>query len=680
MKKSILGCLVVLAATLSSFSGEDNSSRDWVTKNFVKGQLPPFSFTYGGKESRTFIQSWEFRKETLPVSSPDQSQFLFTWRDPKTGLLVKCTVTAFSDYPVVEWVVRFSNRSKNNTPVLEMVKAVDHTFRYAKEGPVILHHSLGSNMARSDFQSFSDELAIGKNIYMTPIRGRSSHTTAFPFFNIEMPGGQGVLAAIGWTGKWFADVRHSSPTGCNLTAGMERMKLVLYPGEEIRTPLICLLLWQGEDRMTGHNQFRQFVLRHHSRMIDGKFAELPLANTLAMGGPEPCNLYNCSTENWCLACIERYKQFDLVPEVLWMDAGWHTGCGEWWENAGNWTVNTDILPRGLKPVSDAVHKAGARFLLWIEPERIVEGTQFSNLDPSFMIRIPDSIKNPEVGSFIPNMYLFNLGNPEACKWLIDYMSGLIRDNGVDYYRQDMNFDPYPYWVYNDKPNRIGVSEIRYIEGLYAYWDGLLENFPRLMIDNCAGGGRRLDLETTSRSSPLWTTDYEVGEPNGYQCHNYGLNFYLPLHGIINLIPQNYEFRSVLSSALATSFNLDNSKYPLSDYQRVYADFKRLRPYFYGDYYPLTPGDNITSDSIWMAYQMNRPDQGDGIILAFRRPYCPEERIQVKVKGLDPAATYELFYEDENIRVNKTGKELENNLDLYLKEKRSSILISYKKLS
>ena len=121
MKKIYLVCLIALAATLTGFAGPDKTSRDWITKNFVKGQLPPFSFTYGGKDSRTFIRSWEFRKEALPVTSPDQSQFLYTWRDPKTGLLVKCTVTAFSDYPVVEWVVRFSNGSKNNTPVLEKV-------------------------------------------------------------------------------------------------------------------------------------------------------------------------------------------------------------------------------------------------------------------------------------------------------------------------------------------------------------------------------------------------------------------------------------------------------------------------------------------------------------------------------------------------------------------------------
>ena len=239
-----------------------------------------------------------------------------------------------------------------------------------------------------------------------------------------------------------------------------------------------------------------------------------------------------------------------MPEVFWMDAGWFTGCGEWWFNAGNWTVEANRFPNGLKPVSDAVHQAGARFLLWFEPERVVAGTLFDRLKPEFLIKIPDTVKNPQIGSFVNGMYLFNLGDPKACRWLTDYISNLIRDNGVDVYRQDMNFDPMPYWNYIDKPDRIGISEIRYITGLYDYWDGLLRNFPNLIIDNCAGGGRRLDLETVSRSSPLWTTDYEPGEPNGYQSHTYGLNLYLPLHGTCCTVPTKYALRSAMSSALA----------------------------------------------------------------------------------------------------------------------------------
>ena len=100
----------------------------------------------------------------------------------------------------------------------------------------------------------------GKNIYITPSGGRSSIGAALPFFNIEMPGGQGIMVAVGWTGQWYADVVQTDAKTVSLKSGMEKMQLTLYPNEEIRTPKICLLFWKGEDRMVGHNRFRQFVL------------------------------------------------------------------------------------------------------------------------------------------------------------------------------------------------------------------------------------------------------------------------------------------------------------------------------------------------------------------------------------------------------------------------------------
>jgi alpha-galactosidase len=678
MKKSASLLLLVLTLAFSAFSAPESASKEWMLKNFAKNKVPPFSFSYAGKDSKDFIRGWEYRMEPVKSADPAKEMYLASWRDPRTGLVVRCNLTGYLDFPAVEWTLEFVNTSGRNTPLIAGARAVDHNFRYEKEGAVTLYHSRGSSGERSDFQGYEDVLGSGKNIYMTPSGGRSSDNTGFPFFNVEMPGGQGVLTAIGWSGKWFADVKQNDMHSWTLNAGMERMKLVLYPGEKIRTPEICLLFWKGEDRMTGHNLFRQFILRHHSRMINGKRAELPLSGTLGAGGPQPCNEFSCATESYCIAVTQRYQQFGIVPEVLWIDAGWYTGCGNWWENVGNWTVNKINFPNGLKPVADAIHKVGAKFILWFEPERVVAGTQFDRTNPAFLIRIPDTVKNPEIGRFSSNMFLFNLGDQAAREWLTSYISDLIRTNGVDYYRQDFNFDPYPYWKYNDKPDRTGITEIRYIEGLYAYWDDLLRNFPNLVIDNCASGGRRLDLETVSRSSPLWRTDYNYGEPNGYQCHTYGLNFYLPLHGTGNTVPSVYTFRSSMSTAMVTTWDLNNTAVSQSLLQNIMKDFKRLRPYYYGDYYPLTPNVNITTDSIWLAYQQNRPEQGDGIILAFRRPDCPVEKITVKPKGLDPSANYSVLFEDTGVKSTLTGARLMEGLLLENKEKPGSLLISYRK--
>jgi alpha-galactosidase len=554
-----------------------------------------------------------------------------------------------------------------------MAEAIDFSFKYKSDGPFILHHSLGSDARRSDFQPVDEQLQIGKKISMMPSGGRSSDNSALPFFNIEAPGGQGTIVAIGWTGKWHADVMQTDNRTVSLTSGLAKMKLILYPGEEIRTPSVCLLFWKGEDRMEGHNRFRQFILAHHFRKINGKFAEYPLSGSFDYGDPAPCNEYNCLTADYAVALVKRYQQFKVVPEVFWLDAGWYTGCGwdkgDWWQNVGNWTVEKDRFPEGLKPVADAVHSAGAKFMVWFEPERVRKGTQFDKLNPEWLLRLPDN-----------DNALFNLGNRDARIFLTDYITDFIKKEGIDYYRQDFNFDPMPYWENNDKPDRIGISEIRHIEGLYAYWDSLLVRFPDLLIDNCASGGRRLDIETTTRSAPLWRTDYQYGEPNGYQCHTYGLNYYLPIHGTAIYKSENYTFRSGLGATAVMNWEVTgrNSE-SIPAMQKSISEYKFLRPYYYGDYYPLTGTDGLTQDDIWLAYQLNRPDKADGIIVAFRRKDCTLESIIVNLHGLDPNEKYLLFNEDTQVSETLSGEALKHGYTLKISDKPGSFLIRYKKV-
>ncbi len=234
-------------------SGKDITVQQWVNGNFARGKVPPFSFKYGGLDSKTFIANWKYTAEKQVSTDPAIQKSLHIYTDPKTNLIVKCFVTSYTDFPAVEWVIKFLNASGSNTPVIEMADAIDYSFKYNREGSFILHHSLGSDAKRSDFQSIDETMLPGKVITMMPSGGRSSDNAALPFFNIESPGSQGVIVAIGWTGKWHADIMQVDNKSVSLQAGLARMKLILYPGEEIRTPSVSLLFWKGDDRMEGHN-------------------------------------------------------------------------------------------------------------------------------------------------------------------------------------------------------------------------------------------------------------------------------------------------------------------------------------------------------------------------------------------------------------------------------------------
>ncbi len=678
------GCFAVIfftafsLATASGVKAESDASKEadpceWVEKNFAKGTIPPFSFIYGGKKSDQFIRSWQYKAEKPKPQGNGILEYIYTYSERNSGLSVKCQVTCFTDFQSVEWILRFSNSSSVNSGLIEKVFVADKSFRFDGANTFILHYSRGSNAARSDFQPVDKVLNIGENFYMTPSGGRSSDNTGFPFFNIESSAGAGIIAAVGWTGKWFAEVARTGDNSVHLKSGMERIHLVLYPGEEIRSPKICLLFWKGENRMTGHNRFRQFILAHHSRKTGGRFAEYPLSGSFDYGDPQPCQEYTCLTEDYAVALVNRYQYFKTLPEIFWLDAGWYTGCGwnrekgEWWQNVGNWTPEKERFPHGLRPVADAVHSAGAKFMVWFEPERVRPGTMIDREHSDWLIKLPGN-----------DNYLFDLGKKEARIWLTDYITDFLKKEGIDYYRQDFNFDPLPYWEANDKPDRKGISEIRHIEGLYAFWDSLLVRFPSLLIDNCASGGRRIDLETTSRSAPLWRTDYQYGEPNGYQCHTYGLSFYLPITGTAIYKTDNYTFRSGLGGAAVMNWEVTgrDSESILSIQKRI-QDYKKLRPYFYGDFYPLTENRENTGDDKWLAYQLNRPLQKDGVVIAFRRQGCINETIGAKLYGLADNADYELFFEDYGIKITGKGRDLMKDFSLTIPQKPASLLISYR---
>lgn len=651
----------------------------WIETRFGKGQIPPFSFVYGGKHSSALLPRWSYSSTKLESDDPDRIEYLYAYTDRSTGLKVECRVKGYPSFHAVEWVLNFTQTGKKDTPILEDVRVTDFRMTYPHSGEVIVHHAEGNHITKNDFAPHSTPLVAGETFAMMPEGGRSSQGQFLPFFNIQTPGGQGVVVAIGWTGTWFADIDKVGDRGFALRSGMKTMRLYLHPDESIRTPSIGLLFWQGDDRMVGNNAFRRFVRVHQARKVDGKPATYPLSFSFNYRDPAPCTEYSCLTADWAIAMVNRYKRFELVPDVFWLDAGWTAGASDYrngksWANTnGNWTIDSTRFPEGLRPVADAVHKAGAKFMVWFEPERVVKGTQWAVDYPQWMLdkELPATDKSES-----RDWLLFDMGNTEAREWLQEYIGDMIEQNGIDYYRQDFNMEPAWFWAKNDEPGRAGIREIRHIEGLYAFWDYLLERFPNLLIDNCASGGRRIDLESVSRSAPLWRTDYNYGEPVGYQCHTYGLELYLPLHGTGVQNTDKFTFRSSLGTSIVFNWKISNASMSFYDIQNCMAEFEEVRPYFYEDYYPLTGAGDITADNIWMAYQLLRPSDQSGYIVAFRREACPSGSVTVKLMGLDPSRNYRITNKDNGESIVKSGAELASGFDLRSDQPRSSLLLKY----
>ena len=86
--------------------------------------------------------------------------------------------------------------------------------------------------------------------------------------------------------------------------------------------------------------------------------------------------------------------------------------------------------------------------------------------------------------------VLKLGNPATQDFVLEWLSE-VREWSVDIYREDLGIGQPP----EEGADRTGIAEMHHVEGFYRVWSELLHRFPRLSIDNCCGGGRRIDLET-----------------------------------------------------------------------------------------------------------------------------------------------------------------------------------------
>jgi len=650
----------------------------------------PFSFTLGGQSS-TVILARCLRTESVRELDGSRKEHQITLKDPTTGLELRYEWVAFRDFPAVEWVLHVKNtHPANDTAILENLLPLDASMSVpgGASARAVLHYAKGALCGIDDFAPQEKVLDAGSRLRLQPGGGRSS-SEFMPFFNLES-GGQGVLVGVGWTGEWAADFTREPQGGVRVQAGMAQTHLKLRPGEEIRSPRILMLFWQG-DRWRGQNLLRRFLLTHHRPTPGGQPIVLPIIVSSWGGSPVADHLKG----------IRRFLDNNMPVGLYWIDAEWF-GQKPWHKFAGQWAVRKELYPDGFTPISELLHRTGRQFLLWIEPQRVCKGTAWTQYaerpgwilpltrgNPLYQQRgcnwtIPHEdpnwiIRESRRSQINEGDMLWNMGDPNARRFLTDWLSDRIREFGLDWYREDFNIAPLEYWQNADASDRQGMTEVRFVEGLYAMWDELLRRFPHLAIDNCASGGRRIDIETIGRSTALWRTDWPADAIHR-QCHTYGLMAWVPLHmtgGAVLKKGNEYEVRSGMTAGLSAVLDGADTPQSNAEAKAMMDQYLSIRRYYYGEYYPLTPYSQ--SHDAWLAYQLHLPETHEGLIVAFRRDQCPRDQENLRLREIDPNSEYQLTDLDQSRTSSVKGAELANaGLKVQLAGKPASALIRYRR--
>lgn len=516
-------------------------------------------------------------------------------------------------------------------------------------GDFQVHHAAGSCPTDNDFQPVMWGMGPNTTVPLSAQQGRSSEEVAVPFFNVKRPDGSGNIIGIGWTGQWAATFARDSGSTLNIKAGMETTHLELQPGEVIRTPSILLTFWNG-NRRHGQNQLRRLLRDHYSPTPGGEKVQPPVAASPILDS-------NADVDD-VIAFISDCGQNNLPVDTIWIDAGWYDCDGDW-TKTGTWEPDPVKFPNGLGPVGSAAAANGYNFLLWFEPERVVPDTWLADYHQDWLL-----------GSS-GGWQLLNMGNPDAWNWATVTFSGLINDYGVNIYRQDFNHYPLQYWT--DISTRQGITEIKYITGMYDYLDYLLQQNPDLLIDNCASGGKRIDLEMLKRSLILWRSD-NCWNPENEQGFTYGLSDWIPYTGRGSTSLDKYTFRSGMGSHFSFAFN--NAGISWAEAATRLNELWEVINLYEGDFYPFTPYS--LSGEVWVAWQYNCPETNEGLVQAFRHTDSSVSTMNFQLKGLDAGITYKVKNLD-GATTQKSGSELMNDgLNVTISSPRDSALIKYYK--
>lgn len=644
----------VTANEMQLTDGEKNRSSQWIRDNFFgeKGEYP-FTFKVDGEEFNP--DEWEKQLTESPefgsVYKGGQTEYIVLTNDNK-GLEVRVEVTEFKENAGGQWTVYIRNTGSENSGVITDFYAIDSSFA---TGKAELYYSMGSNTAASDFSLIKKNLS-SKERRFSGNDGKPTETY-LPYFNIYGEN-YGMILGIGWTGQWTAGLSESEgETSVNIK--QEHFNVYLLPDETVRSPLVSVSFYETKNPLKGFNIFRKWVTDcvYPENVTKNYYTVMEVAGpTSTRTSDEIIEILNGIDESV-------FKQTD----AFWMDAGWYN-CNEgWYDGVGNWTVDTSRYDNGISELSGIAKEKGLGHVLWYEPERVRPGTEFHNTGSQheqWLISVSGE-----------DNLMWNLADEEAFRYYCEYLLGSMKENGLTVYRQDFNFAPLEYWQTADKEfygGRTGICENHYVTNLYRFLDYLAENIDGLIIDNCASGGKRLDLEMSYRSIAFWRSDYNCSYHtdlfDATQSQTYGVSFWLPITGSALYMQDEYAARSAIMPLMLMDF-----------FSHQHPDFSfhnEQRELMGGNYYPLNHG-SFDNDKM-LAMQFSADDALSGTALIYKRSQVEDKEYTVKLNGLVPSLTYSVYDIDAPETVHEmTGDELMNNgLSISLPDGEKAIILMF----
>lgn len=190
---------------------------------------------------------------------------------------------------------------------------------------------------------------------------------------------------------------------------------------------------------------------------------------------------------------------DVGVELFVMDDGWFGNRFDDKRALGDWWVNKNKFPNGLRHLSDSIKNLGMKFGIWVEPEMINGDSDIFRTHPEFAMAIPN--REPLLRR---SQMVIDMTNPDVIDYLYDNLSKMIEDAKPDYIKWDYNR------AFSDMYSSVGVPAGEYthkfILGTYKLISTLKEKYPDILFESCSSGGGRYDLGMFFYMPQTWCSD------------------------------------------------------------------------------------------------------------------------------------------------------------------------------
>ncbi|MDO4740183.1 MAG: alpha-galactosidase [Eubacteriales bacterium] len=188
-------------------------------------------------------------------------------------------------------------------------------------------------------------------------------------------------------------------------------------------------------------------------------------------------------------------------ELLVMDDGWFGHRNSANSSLGDWYVNMNKLPKGLKGLADEINAEGLKLGIWFEPEMISPDSDLYRAHPDWCIHVKDRVRT----TWRDQLYL-DLARDEVADYVIESLTEVLGSANIEYVKWDNNRRITEPGSASLPPERKGELFHRYVLNLYRILETVTSRFPNVLFENCASGGARFDAGMMYYFSQTWASD------------------------------------------------------------------------------------------------------------------------------------------------------------------------------